>query len=330
MSKLLISGIKPTSIPHLGNYIGALAQWKRLQHEYTCRFFIADLHAITVPQEPQALRAHTLDVMATYLGIGLDPHIASFFLQSEMPEHSELAWLLCTIARLGEMERMTQFKEKSQKDARESIGMGLLSYPILMAADILLYDAELVPVGEDQVQHLELARDLAKRFNERFGETFCLPKPLLQKQGARIMSLADPLKKMSKSETSTVGTIFLTDTNDQIEHKIKRAVTDTGSEIRYDKEAKPAIANLLTVFQAMTNESFEEIEARFVGKGYGEFKNALAEATIAHLTPIRERILSLRADPRPIHDALDHGRNAAREAARTKLAIVRERMGLGR
>ena len=202
MPSLLLSGLKPTSIPTLGNYIGALSQWVTLQHDYRCQFFVADLHAITVPQDPAQLRALSLQVVASYLAIGLDPRLVSFFLQSDVPEHAELQWILCTIARLNEMERMTQFKDTSQKGGRDEAGMGLLSYPILMAADILLYDTDVVPVGEDQLQHLELTRDLGRRFNERFGETFRLPKALVQEHGARVMSLADPKKKMSESDPS--------------------------------------------------------------------------------------------------------------------------------
>ena len=330
MSQLLISGVKPTSLPHIGNYIGALAQWKNLQHDYRCQFFIADLHAITVPQNPAELRQRTLDVVATYLAIGIDPHLVSFFVQSEVPEHAELQWLLCTIAKLGEMERMTQFKDKSHKGERESAGMGLLSYPILMAADILLYDADVVPVGEDQVQHLELTRLLGRRFNERFGETFTIPKVLLQQHGARIMSLANAEKKMSKSDEQTHGTIFIDESPDEIRKKIKRAVTDLESEVRYDEEKKPAVSNLLTIFHHMTGESIEALEARFVGAGYGAFKEALAEAVIAHLNPIRERFNALRADPSYLKNVLDTGRDAAHTAANKKLQLAKDRMGIGR
>lgn len=330
MSALLISGIKPTSIPHIGNYIGALAQYKRLQNEYRCRFFVADLHAITVPQDPRELRQHTLDIVATYLAIGIDPRVASFFIQSEVPEHAELQWLLCTIARLGEMERMTQFKDKSQKGGRESAGMGLVTYPILMAADILIHDAELVPVGEDQMQHLELTRDLARRFNERFGETFRLPKGLLQEHGSRIMSLADAEKKMSKSDEQIHGTIFLDEDPASILKKVKRAVTDMDGEVRFDEEQKPAISNLLTIFHHMSGESLEAIEQRFDGMGYGAFKEALAEAIIDHLAPIREKLNAFRDSPSLLMEVLDAGRDEAREATSHKLQLVKDQMGIGR
>ena len=267
MQPLLLSGVKPTSQLTIGNYIGALMQWKQLQHDYRCRFFIADLHAITVPQDPAEMRARTLEIVASYLAIGLDPERSSFFVQSEVPEHSELQWILCTIARLNEMERMTQFKDKSQKGGREEAGMGLLCYPILMAADILLYDTDVVPVGEDQVQHLELTRDLGRRFNERFGETFRIPKPLIQEHGARIMSLADPEKKMSKSDASQYGTLFMNDSDEDIRKKIKRAVTDTDGTVRFDPEHKPAVSNLLTMFHHMTGESIDALETRFAGQG---------------------------------------------------------------
>jgi tryptophanyl-tRNA synthetase len=330
MSRLLISGIKPTSTPHLGNYIGALAQWRTLQHDYRCRFFVADLHAITVPQDPTLLRARSLEVVAVYLAIGIDPRLVSFFLQSEVPEHAELSWILCTIARMGEMRRMTQYKDVSQKNGEEQSGVGLFSYPILMAADILLYDAEVVPVGEDQVQHLELARDLAHRFNERFGDTFRLPQPVMQTHGARIMSLADETKKMSKSDPSIYGSIFLTDTDDAIQKKIQRAVTDTEGSVRFDAATKPAVSNLLTILHHMSGESIESIEARFAGQGYGAFKKALAEATIAHLSPIRARIQELLANPEEIHRVLDAGRDEARSVAQQKIREVKQRVGLGR
>lgn len=330
MSRLLISGIKPTSTPHLGNYIGALAQWRTLQHDYRCRFFVADLHAITVPQDPALLRARSLEVVAVYLAIGIDPRLVSFFLQSEVPEHAELSWILCTIARMGEMRRMTQYKDVSQKNGEEQSGVGLFSYPILMAADILLYDAEVVPVGEDQVQHLELARDLAHRFNERFGDTFRLPQPVMQTHGARIMSLADESKKMSKSDPSLYGSILLTDTDEAIQKKVQRAVTDTEGSVRFDVEQKPAVSNLLTIFHHMSGESIESLEARFAGQGYGAFKKALAEATIAHLSPIRARIQELLANPQEIHRVLDAGRDEARSVAQQKLREVKQRVGLGR
>lgn len=330
MSQLLLSGVKPTSRLTIGNYIGALKQWMYLQHDYRCRFFVADLHAITIPQEPAQLRALSIEVVASYLAIGLDPRLVSFFIQSEVPEHTELEWILCTIARLNEMERMTQFKDKSQKGGRDEAGMGLLSYPILMAADILLYDTDVVPVGEDQVQHLELTRDLGRRFNDRFGETFRLPKPLLQTTGARIMSLADPSKKMSKSDPSQYGTIFLTDSDDDIRKKIKRAVTDVDGSIRFDEASKPAVSNLLTIFHHMSGESIESLETRFAGQGYGVFKDQLTEAIIGHLSPIRARLLELLADPSPIHVVLDRGRDEAKQVAQSKIKQVKDRVGLGR
>lgn len=330
MQDLLLSGVKPTSIPHLGNYIGALKPWTILQHEYKCLFFIADLHAITVPQDPKELRARTLEIAATYSAIGLLPERCTFFVQSEVPQHAELGWILGTLAKLGEMERMTQFKDKSAKEGHERAGLGLFSYPALMAADILLYDTTIVPVGEDQIQHLELTRLLARRFNERFGETFLIPQPLIQKVGARVMSLQDPTKKMSKSDTTKAGTIMLDDDSDTIRKKIMKAVTDTEGGIVYDEEKKPAISNLLAIYHHLTGQSIKSIEQHFEGKGYGDFKKALAEVVVEHLAPITAKINEYRENPGELAAILDEGRKVALEKAEAKMKIVRERVGLGR
>lgn len=329
MPSLLLSGVQPTNNLHIGNYIGALKQWVDLQRHHRCLFMVVDLHAITVPQDPATLRQNILDVSATYLAVGIDPRHSSFFIQSEVPQHTELGWILSTIAKMGEMERMTQYKDKSVKQG-ENVGLGLFSYPVLMAADILLYDTTLVPVGEDQVQHLELTRDLAQRFNSRFGETFVVPQVLVQKVGARIMGLDDPLKKMSKSAASPQNYIALSDDADTIRKKIMRAVTDTDSVVRYDPATKPAISNLLTIYHHMSGETMDKIEARFTGKGYGDFKKDLAEVIISHLAPITKKIQEFKQDPGELTRMLDDGREAARAIAEAKMRLVRERVGLGR
>ncbi|HEU0051160.1 MAG TPA: tryptophan--tRNA ligase [Patescibacteria group bacterium] len=330
MQDLLISGVQPTSTPHLGNYIGALQQWVKLQHEYECLFFVADLHAITVPQDPKELRERILEIAATYFAIGLLPERCTLFIQSEVPEHAELGWIMGTLARLGEMERMTQFKDKSAKEGYERAGLGLFSYPALMAADILLYDATIVPVGEDQVQHLELTRMLARRFNERFGETFVIPQPLMQKVGARIMSLQNPQKKMSKSDPSKNAAIFLDDSADTIKSKIMKAVTDTEGGVTFDLEKKPAISNLMTIYHHLSGESMKSIEQTFAGKGYGDFKKALADVVVSHLTPITKKIVEYRQNPDMLLKHLDEGRGKAHALAAKKMTIVRDCVGIGR
>lgn len=330
MQDLLFSGVKPTGTPHLGNYIGALKQWVEIQHRFPCMFCIVDLHAVTVPQDPIQLRKDILDVAATYLAIGIDPARCFIFVQSEVAEHAELGWLLSCIAKTGEMERMTQFKDKTQKNGQERASLGLFSYPTLMAADILLYDTTVVPVGEDQTQHVELARLLARRFNERFGPTFTLPQMLTQKHGARIMSLAHPDRKMSKSDDSKQGVILLDDEPETIRKKVMKAVTETEPGLMYDEEKKPAIANLMVIYHHMTGKNMKEIEQAFAGKGYGDFKKALAEAIVDHLRPIREKLDRYRKDPKDLAGILDHGRDMARHAAREKMALIKDRMGLGR
>lgn len=329
MQDLLVSGVQPTNNLHIGNYIGALKQWLTLQHQHRCLFMVVDLHAITVPQDPKKLRANILDIVATYLALGLDPKRCTLFIQSEVPEHAELGWLLMTIAKMGELERMTQYKDKSAKQG-ESTSLGLFGYPVLMAADILLYNASAVPVGEDQVQHLELTRDLAQRFNSTFGETFRIPQPLIQAQGARIMSLDEPTKKMSKSADSMYNYIALSDEADVIRKKIMKAVTDTEGIVKYDLVNKPAISNLLTIFHHMTGEAIPTIEARYAGQGYGAFKKDLAEATVAHLLPVQERLKTFQQDPAELMKILDEARDTARGIASETMKTVKDRMGLGR
>ncbi|MFA5935584.1 MAG: tryptophan--tRNA ligase [Patescibacteria group bacterium] len=328
MAELLFSGIQPTNNLHIGNYIGALKQWTEIQNRYRCFFCIVDLHAITVPQDPKKLRENTLNAAATYLAVGIDPKKNSIFVQSDVQEHAELGWMLQTITKMAELERMTQFKDKSKKHG-EGVGTGLFTYPALMAADILLYDTSIVPVGEDQMQHVELTRTIARRFNAQFGETFTVPQALIQKMGARIMSLDDPKVKMSKSG-SVAGYIALSDDADTIRKKIMRAVTDSGQRIVFDAEKKPALANLMTIYHHATGKTFKDIEHDFDGKGYGDFKKALAEAVIAMLEPIQKKLKTYRDDPKELERVLDLGTTKAHDLASKKMTVVRDRMGLGR
>lgn len=330
MKDIVFSGVQPTKGLHIGNYIGALKQWVEIQKIHHSYFCIVDEHAITVPQEPALLRDRIMTVAAVYLACGIDPKRSILYIQSEVPQHTELAWLLMTVAKMGEMERMTQFKDKSRKGGATSASVGLFSYPVLMAADILLYDTSIVPVGEDQLQHVELARVLARRFNERFGDTFVIPQPLIQKVGARIMSLQDPMKKMSKSDEAETASVFLTDDNETIRKKIMRSVTDSDATVRYDEDKKPAVANLMTIYHHMTGDTMKEIEKKFAGKGYGDFKKDLAEQIINHIGPLRDRINGYLADKTELNKILNAGRDKTRETAEAKMKIVREKMGLGR
>lgn len=329
MKALCFSGIQPTNVIHIGNYIGALKQWSDLQHRYPCYFCVVDLHAVTVTQDPKLLRENILNTAATYLAVGIDPKRSRLFIQSEVKEHAELGWLLGTIVKIAELQRMTQFKDKSKKRG-ESVGVGLFTYPALMAADILLYDTTVVPVGEDQMQHVELTRTIARRFNQQFGDTFVVPESLIQTTGARIMGLDDPTEKMSKSARSPMNYIALTDDDDTIRKKVMRAVTDSGDDVSYDPKKKPAISNLLTIYHHMTGTHLKDTEKKFSGKGYGDFKKALAEAVIEHIAPVRRKIAEYRKDPQQLMKLLDEGRDAACEAAEKKMNLVRDRMGLGR
>src|SRR5258705_2544061 len=274
MPKRIFSGAQPTGNVHLGNYLGALRNWVALQHEYESFFCIVNLHAITVPQDPKLLAQKTRDLARIYLAVGIDPQVATVFVQSDVSQHAELTWVLNCVARMSELERMTQYKDKARRQ-EENVVVGLFDYPVLMAADILLYQTDLVPVGEDQKQHLELTRDIAIRFNRDYGETFRVPEPFIPKVGARIMSLADPLKKMSKSdEENEAGCIMLLDDADAVRRKFKRAVTDSGTEIRFDA-TRPAITNLLTIYHLLTNKPQDEIEEHFTGHGYAKLKEDL-------------------------------------------------------
>jgi tryptophanyl-tRNA synthetase len=324
MSKRIFSGAQPTGNLHIGNYLGALRNWVALQHEYESFFCVVDLHAITIPQDPKLLAAKTKEVARIYLAAGIDPKVSTVFVQSDVQEHAELAWILNCVVRVSELERMTQYKDKAKKQ-RENVLAGLLTYPALMAADILLYQTDLVPVGHDQRQHLELTRDIAERFNRDFGETFRVPDAYIPKVGAKIMALDDPSKKMSKSDENVNGSITLVDDPDAIRRKFKRAVTDSGTEIRFD-ESRPAITNLLTVYQLLTGQSAEEIEAHFAGQGYAQLKSELAEATVEFLRPFQERMRSIGDDE--LHRILSDGAEKAREIARETMRAAKERVGI--
>src|SRR5829696_8877185 len=271
MKKRIFSGAQPTGELHIGNYLGALKNWVALQNEYESFYCIVNLHAITLPQDPKVLRQKTLDLARIYLAAGIDPETSTVFIQSDVPEHAELTWVLSCMARMGELERMTQFKDKGKGNA-ERAGVGLFTYPVLMAADILLYQTDLVPVGQDQKQHLELTRELAERFNRDYGETFTVPDAFIPKVGAKILALDDPAKKMSKSDENVNGSITLMDDADTIRRKFRRAVTDSGTDTRFD-ETRPAVTNLLTIYQLLTNRTREEIESHFEGRGYAQLKN---------------------------------------------------------
>jgi tryptophanyl-tRNA synthetase len=368
MKKRIFSGAQPTGQLHIGNYLGALKNWVALQDEYEAFYCIVNLHAITLPQDPKTLRQKTLDLARIYLAAGVDPSRSTIFIQSDVPEHAELTWVLSCIARMGELERMTQFKDKARrssenldrliadynltvaverheqglddpiesanriveyvgklKDTRSSAGVGLFIYPVLMAADILLYQTDLVPVGQDQKQHLELCRDLAERFNRDYGETFKLPDPYIPPVGASIKSLQDPEKKMSKSDENINGSIFLLDDADTVTKKIKRAVTDSGTTIEFD-ETRPAISNLLAMYQILTGKTQEECVAHFEGKGYGHFKNELAETVVEFLRPFQERVKEF--DDETLNLILKPGAERAREIAAKTLADVYVALGI--
>ena len=324
MPKRIFSGAQPTGNLHIGNYLGALRNWVALQHEYESFFCVVDLHAITIPQDPKLLAAKTREVARIYLAAGIDPSVSTVFVQSDVQEHAELAWILNCVVRISELERMTQFKDKAKKQ-RENVLAGLLTYPALMAADILLYQTDLVPVGHDQRQHLELTRDIAERFNRDFGETFRVPDAYIPKVGAKIMALDDPSKKMSKSDENLNGSITLVDDADAIRRKFKRAVTDSGTEIRFD-ESRPAITNLLTIYQLLTARSSEEIEAHFAGRGYAQLKSELADVTIEFLRPFQERMKSIGDEE--LHRILSESAEKARAIARETMREVKERMGI--
>ncbi|WP_339170849.1 tryptophan--tRNA ligase [Anoxybacillus sp. FSL W8-1294] len=325
--KTIFSGIQPSGVITLGNYIGAMKQFVELQDDYNCYFCIVDQHAITVPQDRLALRKNIRSLAAFYLAVGIDPNKSTLFIQSEVPAHAQAGWILQCIAYIGELERMTQFKDKSA--GKEAVSAGLLTYPPLMAADILLYSTDIVPVGEDQKQHIELTRDLAERFNKRYGEIFTIPEARIPKIGARIMSLTDPTKKMSKSDPNQKSYITLLDDAKTIEKKVKSAVTDSEGIIRYDKENKPGVSNLLTIYSILANESIEQLEERYAGKGYGEFKADVAQVIIDTLTPIQEKYYELM-ESSELDDILDEGAEKANRVASKMLKKMENAIGLGR
>ena len=327
VKKTLLSGIQPSGNLHLGNYLGAVKNWAALPDEFNCFYFMADLHTLTVRQNPAELRRRSTTQLAQYIACGLDPEKNVLFLQSHVHEHAELGWILNCYTMFGELSRMTQFKDKCAKNA-DNINGGLFTYPSLMAADILLYQADYVPVGEDQKQHCELTRDIANRFNNLYGETFKVPEPYIPKVGARIMSLGNPTSKMSKSDPT--GCVFLMDSPEEIARKFKRAITDSDTErcVRYDPENKPGVANLMNIYASVTGKSFDEIESEFAGKGYGVFKPAVGDAVIETLRPIREEAERILADKAYLKQVYTDGAMKASSVACKTLRKVYKRVGL--
>lgn len=325
----VFSGVQPTGEgPHIGNYIGAFRRWVELQEtQDECFYCVVDLHAMTLPWDPAALAEGVRRTAATLIATGIDPERSVLFVQSDVSEHTELTWVLTCLARMGELERMTQFKEKGRGKESASVGAGIFSYPVLMAADVLAYRAQRVPVGDDQRQHLELMRDLAVRFNSRFGETFPVPDALIGRQGARIMSLDDPTQKMSKSSERPAGTLSMLDSPGAVRKKIARAVTDSGRDVRYGPDT-PAVSNLLDIYSGVTGRSVTELLVDLEGKGYAQLKGALADAVLAVLAPFQERYHELIRDPAQLDELLDRGAKRAQAVASDTLRDVRERIGL--
>ncbi len=324
MNKIIFSGIQPSGNLHIGNYIGAIRQWVKQQNEGFNIFCIVDLHAITVPQNPKTLREKSLELAALYIAAGIDPNKSIVFIQSHNPDHANLGWILNCYTSMGQLNRMTQFKDKSEN--KEFISAGLFDYPALMAADILLYNTTEVPVGEDQKQHVELTRDIAERFNGIYGQTFVLPEPKIPTHGARIRSLVDPTKKMSKSDENPLATIGLLDTAEQIKKKIKSATTDSGSEIKYDIQNKPGISNLMDMYSQVTNRTIEQIEKEFENKKYGEFKEAVAEVVANELGKLQESYNELRESGK-IESILSQSAEKAYKISHKKLEEVYEKVG---
>lgn len=335
MKKRIFSGIQPSGNLHIGNYLGAIQNWVKLQEEYDSIFCVVDMHAITVPQDPEVLRRRTIEIAKIYLAAGIDPKKCAIFIQSHVSEHAELGWILNTITGMGELRKMTQYKDKAFSEGMtfspaienvqdSHVGVGLFDYPVLMAADILLYDTQTVPVGEDQLQHIELARDLAKRFNHKFGETFIVPEHFITKESMRIMGLDDPTKKMSKSAKSEYNYIALNDDAETVRRKIKKAVTDSGSEIVYSDD-KPALKNLINIHSLLDNKTPKEVEKLFVGKGYADFKSALAEVIIKFLEPFQKRMAELSDEK--VLKILEDGAKKVRPLAKKKLDEVKRKVG---
>jgi len=324
IKKTILSGVQPSGTLTIGNYLGALRNWATMQYDYNCYFCVVDLHAITVRQVPAELRQNCLKTLALYLAVGIDPNANALFIQSHVPPHAELAWVLSCYTMFGELSRMTQFKDKSAKHS-DNINAGLFTYPVLMAADILLYQPDLVPVGNDQKQHIEIARDIATRFNNAYSETFKIPEPYMPKAGARVMSLSDPTSKMSKSDLGD-GSVFLLDSRDIVIKKIKRAVTDSGAEIRY-AEGKDGINNLMSIYSAFTGKSYDEIEREFLGKGYGDFKLAVGEIVADALAEIQEKYNTFISDKEQLNKILIEGAQKASYTAEKTLRKVYRKVG---
>lgn len=326
VKKTVFSGVQPTGKITLGNYLGAIRNWRPLQDEYNCLYCVVDLHSLTVTQVPAELRKNTMDLVALYIACGIDPKKSSLFIQSHVSAHAELAWILDTVCYVGELNRMTQFKDKSRKHA-DNINMGLMNYPVLMASDILLYQTDLVPIGKDQTQHLELARDLAIRFNNRYSDTFVVPESLMFKSGSSIKSLQDPTSKMSKSDPNENAVITLFDDKDAIRRKFKRAVTDSDTEVRFGED-KAAISNLLIIYSLTSGESIADAEKRFAGHGYGVFKEAVADAVISVVEPIQQEQKRLAADKAYLESVLKQGAENAERLAYKTLSKVYRKVGL--
>ncbi len=328
---VIFSGMQPSSDSlHLGNYIGALSQWVQMQEDYDAFFCVVNLHAITVPQNPAELLERTRSTAAQYIAAGIDPAKSTLFIQSQVPAHAELAWVLNTLTGFGEASRMTQFKDKSQKQGAESSSVGLFTYPMLMAADILLYQTNSVPVGEDQRQHVELTRDLALRFNSRFGETLTVPEATIMKESAKIYDLQDPTSKMSKSAETEAGLLKILDDPAVTAKKIMRAVTDDDGEIRFDPKAKPGVSNLLAIYSVLSGDPIDAVASTFEGKGYGDLKKSLAEVVTETFEPIRNRTNELLRDPAELDRLLGAAADRANEVANRTLNLVYERMGIVR
>lgn len=327
--KVLYSAVQPSGNLTIGNYLGAIRNWVTLQDDYECYYAMADMHAITVRQDPATLRQKTLELAALYIACGVDPEKCALYVQSNVPCHAELAWVLNTFTYVGEMERMTQFKDKSAKHA-DNINMGLMDYPVLMAADILLYQTDVVPVGVDQKQHLEITRDIASRFNNIYSPTFKIPEPIIMQAGAKINSLQEPDKKMSKSDTNPNASVYLSDDRDTVMRKFKRAVTDSDSAVRYDPATKPGVSNLLTIYSVFSGKSVEEAEKEFAGKGYGDFKLAVGEAVADALAPMQSEQKRLLADKAYLNDVLARGAERAYRTARKTLDKVYRKVGFYR
>lgn len=324
--KRVFSGVQPTGNIHIGNYLGALRQFVELQNDNDCIYCIVDMHSITVPQDPKELRRHTLDVAALYMAIGVDPKKATVFVQSDVPGHAELSWVLTCNSYTGELSRMTQFKDKSK--GKESAPTGLFTYPVLMAADILLYDTDIVPVGNDQKQHIEICRDLALRVNNKYGETFVIPEGRFLKEGARIMALDDPTNKMSKSAENPLSRISLLDDESKIKKAIMKSTTDSEGIIHFDIENKPGVSNLLNIYSSFSGMSVQDIEKKYEGSGYGDFKKDLVQVTSEALRPIRERFEDIRNSEELIK-ALKEGAEKANAISERTMARVKDRFGLG-